>query len=63
MISKILSPKVDRWSVAYALHNNFSKSLWRYKEIKNKNELKIPFLRNYKFRIKLFPIIILQKVF
>jgi hypothetical protein len=32
---KIISPKVSRWSVSYAIHENFSKSLWRYKEIKN----------------------------
>jgi hypothetical protein len=31
----ILSPKINRWYVAYAKHNNFSKSLWRYKEIPN----------------------------
>ena len=35
MLEKILSPKVDRWSIAYAEHNNLSKSLWRYKEVKN----------------------------
>jgi hypothetical protein len=32
---KLLSPLVTRWSVAYAYHNNFSKSLWRYHEIQN----------------------------
>ena len=31
----IISPKIIRWSVAYAQHNNFSKSLWRYQEIPN----------------------------
>ena len=31
----ILLPKITRWSIAYAEHNNFSKSLWRYKEIPN----------------------------
>ena len=35
MVNKILSPPVGRWSIAFAQHNNFSKSLWRYKEIKN----------------------------
>ena len=30
-----MSPKISRWSVAYSYHNDFSKSLWRYKEIKN----------------------------
>lgn len=34
-VSKLLSPKTKRYSVAYAYHNNFSKSLWRYKEILN----------------------------
>ena len=33
--NKILSSTITRWSVAYAQHNNFSKSLWRYNEIKN----------------------------
>ena len=33
--NKILSSNITRWSVAYARHNNFSKSLWRYNEIKN----------------------------
>lgn len=27
--------KVSRWGVSYAWHDNFSKSLWRYKEIAN----------------------------
>ena len=31
----VLPPKITRWSVAYAKHNNFSKSLWRYHEIPN----------------------------
>lgn len=34
-VSKLLSPKTKRYSVAFAYHNNFSKSLWRYKEILN----------------------------
>lgn len=33
--AKILGPNVMRWSIAYSTHNNFSKSLWRYKEIEN----------------------------
>ena len=35
IVGKLLSPEVTRWSVAYAKHENFKKSLWRYKEIKN----------------------------
>ena len=35
ILSRFFSPKIKRWSVAYASHNNFSKSLWRYKEIIN----------------------------
>ena len=35
LISKLISPLEIKWSVAYANHNNFSKSLWKYKEIKN----------------------------
>lgn len=31
----LLSPKLGRWSVSYAEHCNFNKSLWRYKEIEN----------------------------
>ena len=33
--SRLLSPKVSRWALAFSLHNNFSKSLWRYTEVKN----------------------------
>lgn len=35
IVNKFLTHKVSRWSVAYCYHNDFSKSLWRYKEIKN----------------------------
>ena len=35
IVNKFLTHKVSRWSVAYCYHNNFSKSLWRYKVIKN----------------------------
>ncbi len=35
LVNKLISPTITRWSVAYSYHNNFSKSLWRYKEIKN----------------------------
>lgn len=35
LTNKLMSPKITRWSVAYCYHNGFSKSLWRYKEIKN----------------------------
>ena len=35
LVSKLISPRQTRWSVAYSYHNNFSKSLGRYKEIKN----------------------------
>lgn len=35
LIGKLISGKTTRWSVAYSYHNDFSKSLWRYKEIKN----------------------------
>ena len=35
LVNKIMSPKIARWSVAYCYHDDFSKSLWRYKEIKN----------------------------
>ena len=33
--SRLLSPKIKRWSVAYAKHNKHSKSLSNYIEIKN----------------------------
>lgn len=33
--NKIFSSNITRWSVAYAKHENFSKSLWRYNEIQN----------------------------
>lgn len=35
LLKKVLSPKTKRWSVAYSYHNDFSASLWRYKEITN----------------------------
>ena len=35
IVSRLLSPKVKRWSVAYANHNEHSKSLWQYREVKN----------------------------
>tara|TARA_B100001142_G_scaffold322598_1_gene371133 strand:+ start:501 stop:2207 length:1707 start_codon:yes stop_codon:yes gene_type:complete len=35
IIAKIFGENVQRWSIAYSSHNGFSKSLWRYKEIKN----------------------------
>jgi len=35
IINIFLTPKFIRWSIAFANHNNFSKSLWRYKEVKN----------------------------
>jgi hypothetical protein len=35
LISWFTSPLDIRWSVAYNYHDRFSKSLWRYKEIKN----------------------------
>jgi len=35
IINQFASHKVYRWSVAYCYHDRFSKSLWRYKEIKN----------------------------
>lgn len=35
LVSWLISPLQVRWSIAYAYHNNFSKSLWRYKEIEN----------------------------
>ena len=35
IINQFASHKVNRWSVAYCYHDRFSKSLWRYKEIKN----------------------------
>jgi|TARA_B110000305_G_C19446097_1_gene644919 hypothetical protein len=35
IVSRLLSPKVKRWSVAYANHNEHNKSLWRYIEVKN----------------------------
>ena len=35
IINQFASHKVGRWSVAYCYHDRFSKSLWRYKEIKN----------------------------
>lgn len=38
VIAKVYSPNVQRWSVAYSHHQNFSKSLWRYTEIKNPTE-------------------------
>ena len=35
LVAFFYSPLIIRWSVAFSYHNNFSKSLWRYKEIKN----------------------------
>ena len=35
LVNKLISPPIKRWSVAYGYHNHFSKSLCRYKEIKN----------------------------
>ena len=35
IINKVATHKLQRWSVAYCFHDGFSKSLWRYKEIKN----------------------------
>ena len=35
VMNKIFSSNISRWSVAYARHENFSKSLWRYNEIQN----------------------------
>ena len=35
LYSRLRSYKTTRWSVSYAYHQNFSKSLWRYQEIKN----------------------------
>ena len=35
IVSRLLSPKIKRWSVAYANHNEHSKSLWQYMEVKN----------------------------
>ena len=35
IVNKFVTHKLSRWSVAYCYHNDFSKSLWRYKEIKN----------------------------
>jgi hypothetical protein len=35
IVSRLLSPKIKRWSVAYAYHNEHIKSLWQYMEVKN----------------------------
>ena len=35
LVSRLTSPLHTRWSVAYNYHDRFSKSLWRYMEIKN----------------------------
>jgi len=35
IIAKFLSSEIHRWNIAYSYHNNHTKSLWRYKEIKN----------------------------
>jgi hypothetical protein len=35
IVNRIFSPKVTRWGVSYSMHNGFSKSLWRYREINN----------------------------
>lgn len=35
IVSRLLSPKIKRWTVAYAKHNKHSKSLCNYIEIKN----------------------------
>lgn len=34
-ITKLCGKRTERWSVAYAEHSNHSKSLWRYKEVRN----------------------------
>lgn len=50
LVSKVLGPKVARWSVGFANHNDFKKSLWRYSEIKNPKGrfLADPFVFTYK---------------
>ena len=35
LLSKLVKPKMIKWSIAYCYHNDFKKSLWRYKEIIN----------------------------
>ena len=35
LVAKLTSQLVPRWSVAYSYHDGFSKSLWRYTEVKN----------------------------
>ena len=35
ILSKLLSPKIRRWSIAYLHHKNFTRSLWRHTKIKN----------------------------
>ena len=56
LIAKLTSPALSRWSVAYAHHNNFSKSLWRYKQIKNPKGrfLADPFVINNKDQAYVF---------
>ena len=50
ILTRLFSPSVDRWSIAYAEHNNYSKSLWRYNEVKNPlgRFLADPFVYKYK---------------
>jgi len=52
----ILSENVTRWSVAYSKHDNFQKSLWRYKEIENPSGrfLADPFVISYQGKSVVF---------
>ena len=52
----VLTPKINHWSIAYAEHNNFTKSLWRYKEIQNQKGrfFADPFVVEYQDRQVIF---------
>ena len=53
---KIFGRKIIEWSIAYSKFDNFKKSLWRYKEIKNpeKSYLADPFVVTFNNRSVIF---------
>ncbi|NMH59052.1 glucosamine inositolphosphorylceramide transferase family protein [Alteromonas ponticola] len=56
VMSKLFGPDIVRWSVAFSAHDNFKKSLWRYKEIENPDGrfLADPFVFTHNDRTLLF---------
>jgi hypothetical protein len=50
LASRFFGHKITRWSIAFAKHNNFSKSLWRFTEVENPKGRYFadPFVFNYR---------------